>query len=87
MNLKTTGSLVRGWAIAEKHPGLRKTEEITITGCDRVPEPLQDSRMNDSGENRKETTDRKIWNVTKMYETGKLIQVTAEIRHFHIHIF
>ena len=55
--------------------------------------------MNDSGERRKEATDRKMgvlsaktktmigfWNVRTMYETGKLAQVTAEMRRYNLHI-
>ena len=55
--------------------------------------------MNDSGESRKEATDRKMevlsaktktrigfWNVRTMYETGKLAQVTAEMRRYNLHI-
>ena len=53
--------------------------------------------MNDSAESQKETTDRKIevlsakiktigfWNVRMMYETGKLEQVTAEMRCYNLH--
>ena len=54
--------------------------------------------MNDSAESQKETTDRKIevlsakiktigfWNVRMMYETGKLEQVTAEMRCYNLYI-
>ena len=56
--------------------------------------------MNDSGESHSlEATDRKIevlstktktklgfWNVRTMYQTGKLAQVTAEMRRYGIHI-
>lgn len=57
------------------------------------------TRMNGSGENRKEVTDRKMevlgtktktrigfWNVRTMYETGKLAQVTSEMRRYRLHI-
>ena len=27
-----------------------------------------------------------FWNVRMTYETGKLAQVTAEMRHYHLHI-
>ena len=66
-------------------------EEIRTTGCDGLPDTSQDTRMNVSGESRKETNDRKMevlsaktktnigfWNVRTMYEAGKLAQVTAE---------
>ena len=74
------------------------TEEINTTGCDGLPGSSQDTRMNDSGESQKETTDRKIevlsakiktigfWNVRMMYETGKLEQVTAEMRCYNLYI-
>ena len=55
--------------------------------------------MNGSSENQKEATDRKMevlsaktksrigfWNVRTMYETGKLAQVTAEMRQYMLHI-
>ena len=55
--------------------------------------------MNGSSESRKEATDRKIevlsaktktrigfWNVRTMYETGKLAQVTSEMRRYKLHI-
>jgi len=55
--------------------------------------------MNGSGESRKEATDRKMevlsaknktkigfWNVRTMFETGKLAQVTAEMRRYNLHI-
>ena len=74
------------------------TEEINTTGCDGLPGSSQDTRMNDSGESQKETTDRKMevlsakiktigfWNVRMMYETGKLEQVTAEMRCYNLYI-
>ena len=55
--------------------------------------------MNGSSESRKEATDRKMevlsaktktrigfLNVRTMYQTGKLAQVTAEIRRYKLHI-
>ena len=55
--------------------------------------------MNVSGESRKETNDRKMevlsaktkarigfCNVRTMYETGKLAQLTAEMRRYNLHI-
>ena len=55
--------------------------------------------MNGSSESRKEAKDRKMevlsaktktriefWNVRTMYETGKLAQVTAEMRRYKMHI-
>jgi hypothetical protein len=55
--------------------------------------------MNDSGESRKEAAGRKMevmsakcktrigfWNVRTMYETGKLAQVTAEMRRYNLHV-
>ena len=56
--------------------------------------------MNDSGESLvKEATDMKMevlntktksrigfWNVRTMYQTGKLAQVTAEMRRYNLHI-
>ena len=75
------------------------TEEINTTGCDGLPESSQDTRMNVSGESHKETNDRKMEvlstktktrigfrNVRTMYETGKLAQVTAEMRRYNLHI-
>ena len=75
------------------------TKENNTTGCDGLPEALQDTHMNVSGESRKETNDRKMkvlsvktktrigfWNRRTMYETGKLVQVTAEIRRYNLHI-
>lgn len=75
------------------------TEEINITGCDGLPEPSQDTHMNVSGETHKETNDRKMevpstinksrigfWNMRAMYETGKLAQVTVEMRSYNLHI-
>ena len=53
--------------------------------------------MNDIGESRKETADRKMevlsakcktrigfWNVRTVYETGKLAQATAEMRRYNL---
>ena len=78
------------------------TKEVKTTGCDGLPESSQDTRTNDSGESRKETRKedgRKMavvnskpktrigfWNGRTMYETGKLAQVTAEMRHYNLHI-
>ena len=75
------------------------TEEIDTTGCNGLPESSQDTYMNVSGESRKETNDRKMevlsaktktrigfWNVRTMFETGKLAQVTAEMRSYNLHI-
>ena len=55
--------------------------------------------MNGSSESRKEATDRKMevpsaktkirigfWNVRTVYETGKLGQVTTEMRRYKLHI-
>ena len=55
--------------------------------------------MNGSGESREEATGRKMevlntktktrigfWNVRTMYETGKLAQVTAEMRRYNLHV-
>ena len=55
--------------------------------------------MNGSSENRKEATDRNMevpnaktqtrigfWNIRTMYQTGKLAQVTSEIRRYELHI-
>ena len=55
--------------------------------------------MHGSGESRKEATDRKMdvlnaktktrigfRNVRTMYETGKLVQITAEMRRYGLHI-
>ena len=63
------------------------TEEINTAGCYGLPESLQD----DSGESQKETTDRKMevssakTKTRVMYETGKLAQVTAEIKRCDQH--
>ena len=75
------------------------TRENNTTGRDGLPESSQDTRMNDSGESREEATDGKMgvlsaktktkigfWNVRTMYETGKLAQVTAELRRYNLHI-
>ena len=69
--------------------------KINTTGCDGLPESPQDTCMNDDGESQKETTDRKMEvfstktktrigfrNVRMMHETGKLAQITVEIRCF-----
>ena len=55
--------------------------------------------MNDSSESREEAADRRMgvlstkhktrigfWNVRTMYETGKLAQVTSEMRRYNLHI-
>ena len=55
--------------------------------------------MNDNGESRQETTDRTMEvlstksktrigfsNVRTMYDTGKLTQVTSEMRRYNLHI-
>ena len=55
--------------------------------------------MNGSGQSRKEATDRMeevlhakhktrigFWNVRTMYETGKLAQVTHEMKRYNLHI-
>ena len=55
--------------------------------------------MSDSDESRKQTSDRKMevlsakpktrigfWNVRALHETGKLAQVTAEMRRYNRHI-
>ena len=75
------------------------TEVINTTGCDGLLESSQDTHMSVSGESRKETNDRKMevlntktktrigfWNVRTMHETGKLAQVTAEMRRYNLHI-
>ena len=72
---------------------------MNTTGCDGLPESSQDTHMNVSGESRKQTNDRKMevlstkiktrigfWNVRTMYETGKLAQVSAEMRRYNLHI-
>ena len=74
----------------------RKTSTTTV--CDGVPESSE-TCMNGSSESRKEATDRKMevpstktktrtgfWNVRTMYQTGKLAQVTSEIRRYKLHI-
>ena len=75
------------------------TEEINNNGCEGLPESTQDNRLNDSSESLKKNTNRKMnvlsaktktrtgfWNVGMAYETGKLAQVTAEMRRYHLHI-
>ena len=75
------------------------TKEKNTSRCDRLPESSQDTRVIGSGENRTEATDRRMevlsaktrtrigfWNVRTMYETGKLAQVTAEMRRYNLHI-
>lgn len=74
------------------------TKETKTTGCDGPPESSEDTRMNASGGSRKEATVRKrevlnakyktkigFWNVRTMYDTGKLAQVTAEMRRYNYH--
>ena len=64
-----------------------------------LSESTQMTRMNGSGEIRKEATDRIMkvlgtktktrigfWNVRTLYQTGKLAQVTAEMRRYCLHI-
>ena len=68
--------------------------------CDGLPESPE-TYLNGSSESRKEATDRKMevlsaktktrigfWNpdVRTMYETGKLLKVTAEMRRYKLHI-
>ena len=61
--------------------------------------PTSSNHMTASGESRKETTGVKLevmstktktrigfWNVHTMYETGKLAQVTAEMRRYNLHV-
>ena len=75
------------------------TKEKKTSRCERLPESSQDTRVTGSGENRMEATDRRMevlstktrtrigfWNVKTMYETGKLAQVTAEMRRYNLHI-
>ena len=72
---------------------------MNIAGCDGLPETSKDTQMNGSGESQMEATDRMMevlsaktktrigfWNVRTMYETGKLAQVTAEMRRYNLHI-
>ena len=55
--------------------------------------------MNDNGESRQETTDRKMevlstksntrigfWNVRTIYDTGRLAQVKSEMRRYNLQI-
>ena len=69
------------------------------SGCDGFPESSFEARMNDSGESRKEATAGRVealstktktkigfWNARTMYEAGKLVQVTAEMRCYNLHI-
>ena len=71
---------------------------MNTTGRDGLSESSKHARMNESGESRKETTDRKMevlsakcktrigfWNVRTMYETGKLAQATAKMRRHSLH--
>ena len=61
--------------------------------------PTSSNCMTASGESRKETTGVKLevmsakiktrigfWNLRTMYETGKLAQVTAEMRRYNLHV-
>ena len=61
--------------------------------------PRSSNRMTTSGESQKETTGMKLdvmsaktktrigfWNVRTMYETGKLAQVTTEMRRYNLHV-
>ena len=73
-----------------------KTSATTV--FDGLP-ASSETCMNGSSESRKEATDRKMevlsaktktrigfLNVRTMYQTGKLAQVTAEIRRYKLHI-
>ena len=53
---------IRQTTLFQKNTHVKETgtEEIHTTGCDGLPESLQDTHMSDSGESQKETTDRKI---------------------------
>ena len=75
------------------------TEGINTTGRDGLPGLSTDARMNVNGESRKEATGRKVellnakhktrigfWNVRTMYDTGKLAQVTSEMRRYNLDI-
>ena len=75
------------------------TKETTTTRHDGRPGVSTHTRMNGSGQSRKEATDRMeevlhakhkirigFWNVRTMYETGKLAQVTHEMRRYNLHI-
>ncbi|RUS75817.1 hypothetical protein EGW08_016409 [Elysia chlorotica] len=75
------------------------TKNTYTPWCDGLPELSEDACMNGSGESREEATGRKMevlntktktrigfWNVRTMYETGKLAQVTAEMRRYNLHV-
>ena len=75
------------------------TEKSSTPVCEGTPEPLV-APMNADGQSREDATSRmreelnttktKIrighWNVRTMYETGKLAQVTSEMRRFNLHV-
>ena len=74
-------------------------EDSATTVCYDLPESPQMARMNGSGEKHKEATVRKMevpgtktktrigfWNVRTIFEKGKLVQVTSEIRRYRLHI-
>ena len=76
------------------------TKAPITTVCHGLP-ASSETCMNGSSESRKEATDRKMevlsaktktrigfWNpdVRTMYETGKLLKVTAEMRRYKLHI-
>jgi len=74
-------------------------EDTTTTVCRGLSESPQMTRMNGSGEIRIEATDRIMkvlgtktktrigfWNVRALYQTGKLAQVTVEMRRYCLHI-
>ncbi len=75
------------------------TEDFNTTIWEGLPGSSNDTRMNDSSENRKEATNRKMevlnakyktkigfWNVRTMHEAGKLAQITSEMRHYNLHV-
>ena len=92
------GHQANNLVLKKHHVTKTATEEINTIGRDGLLESLQDACKNVSGETRIEATDRKIgvfsaktktrigfWNVRTMYETGKLAQVTAEMRRYNLH--
>ena len=75
------------------------TKGTNSSRCKKLPQSSQVTRMNDSSQSRKDATDRMagvlnaktkkrigFWNVRTMFDTGKLAQVTSEMRRYNLDI-